>query len=610
MRRHVDLRLVPAGLAAWLAAAVTGGWTTGGLRRLVLATALLAALAGASLLCGGGPRTSWRAVTAQLLVVLLVTCAVGGSVLDRAGRDVLTVLARYGSTSTLDGTRVDALLVVASDPEPLRTPWRRAGPSAAPRSVAEGWTANASLTSVVLGRSAAEDRSGRVPVGGVARLRVAHPERTVDLVGPPQTAASHEHAAAAGSATVVPRWRSTVHVVGTMRLQGSPTSGQGSEVVVASTGQVVTIAVERLEIVAPPPWWSGWSDTVRRAARSASEGLSPQGRGLVPGIAIGDTTELPEDVSADMKTSAMTHMTAVSGSHFAILGALAWSLLGWLRLPLRARAAGLVVVIAALVVLVRPEPSVVRAAVMASVGVLAVLLRRSASAVPALATSVVVLVLLQPPIAREPGFVLSVAATAGLVVLVPLLDARTAWAPRWLRAPFVVSLAAQLPCAPVVAMLTPQVSLWAVPANALAALAVAPVTLLGLGATLMELLWPAAGRVLAWCAATCTAWIAEVAHLAARLPGAALPWWSGAVGVATMAVLCACLVMLVVHGPDLRWWLRRRLPAHLRAAATASSARVRRRTRGTGAHRTRAHRTRAHRGRTCGTRAHGARADR
>jgi len=591
--RRVDLRLAPAALTVWLCALLTGGSTAERLRTVtalaVLALAMLGTLALLARMLGIGRTPEARGeatprLLAQAFVVVLAAGAVTFVAAVRADHDVLTRLAPVSETSVAgdasvaggasavggaDGQVVEVVAVLAGDPVPVRRPWEQAAnlgagvPAGGPPSVEDGWTARIMVRGLVT-------TAGTVPVGGVLRLRVPHPERVRDLSGAEAAylaatpAGPPAEANAGATVAPVPRWRSTVQVVGTLRARDQvPRPGQ------PSTAVDMVLTASRVEVVRGPPWWSGWSDSVRQAARTASTGLSPQGRGLVPGIAIGDTTALPDDLAADMKTSAMTHMTAVSGSHFAILGGLVWALLGLLRFPLRLRAVALVVVTAVLVVLVRPEPSVVRAATMALVGVVAVLVRRPASAVPALATSVVVLVLTDPSIAGEPGFVLSVAATAGLVLLVPVIDARMERWPGWLRAPFVVSLAAQLPCAPVVVLLSSQVSVWAVLANALAALAVAPATVLGLAATLLSLAWPTAGHAVAWLASACTAWIAGLARVSATLPGAGLAWWSGATGVLAMGALCGCVVALLRHGPDLWWWSRRRAPAHLWAARAA-----------------------------------------
>ena len=93
------------------------------------------------------------------------------------------------------------------------------------------------------------------------------------------------------------------------------------------------------------------------------------------------------------------------------------------------------------VILVRPSPSVLRAAAMGGLGLLALASGRSRAAVPALASAVVVLILADPGLAGDAGFALSVFATGGLLLLAPawrdgaaFLSWLASWPARWLVA--------------------------------------------------------------------------------------------------------------------------------------------------------------------------------
>src|SRR3712207_972018 len=69
------------------------------------------------------------------------------------------------------------------------------------------------------------------------------------------------------------------------------------------------------------------------------------------------------------------------------------------------------------VVLARPEPSVLRPTVMGVVGLVGLASSRRAVGVPALASAVVALCVVDPWLARSAGFALSVVATGGLLLL-------------------------------------------------------------------------------------------------------------------------------------------------------------------------------------------------
>ncbi|BDZ43187.1 hypothetical protein GCM10025865_24860 [Paraoerskovia sediminicola] len=303
------------------------------------------------------------------------------------------------------------------------------------------------------------------------------------------------------------------------------------------------------QVVEPPGAVLGAVARVRGAMMEVTAGLSPQARGLVPGAAIGDTTRVPEEIEAAMLATSLTHVTAVSGGHFAVVVAA----IGWCCSTARAPRWVRVVVTGAAVVgfvlLVRPDPSVLRAAATGCVGLVGTALGRPARAVPALAACVVVLLVVDPWLARSFGFVLSVAATAGLVTLTgPIASRLTPWCGRQPAFLVAVPIAAQVACGPVLVLLDPSLAIYAVPANLLAALALAPATVLGVMAALVAPWWGGAAWVLAWCAGLATWWIAAVATFFARLPAAALPWVPGVGGAVLLAALTAAALAVLRWG--------------------------------------------------------------
>jgi len=243
---------------------------------------------------------------------------------------------------------------------------------------------------------------------------------------------------------------------------------------------------------------AGLADVVGAPTTASGRWHWPEGaRELVSGVALGDDHALPADVRSDMRVVSMTHLTAVSGQHVAIVLGLIMSGLG--VLPRRCRAAAGVVVLAALVALVRPGGSVLRAAAMGGVLLAGVAAGRRSASFPALCAAVTVLLLIDPWQARSYGFALSVVATAGILLgSEPVRAALTRRLPRWLAGALAVPLVAQAACGPVLVLLQPQVSTWAVPANVLAAPLVPLATVAGLLAALLAPWWPALAAVVAW----------------------------------------------------------------------------------------------------------------
>ncbi|MEJ2578418.1 MAG: ComEC/Rec2 family competence protein [Kineosporiaceae bacterium] len=200
------------------------------------------------------------------------------------------------------------------------------------------------------------------------------------------------------------------------------------------------------------------------------------------------------------------------------------------------------------VVLARPEPSVLRAAAMAAVALLALVAGRRARAGPALSAVTILLLIADPWLARSPGFALSVAATTGLVTLAPAWTERLArrW-PRPLAVAVAAPAAAQAACGPVLVLLDPSVPVVSVPANLLADPAVAPATVLGVLAAVTAPLSPGTAHLLVLPAAGATTWIAAVAHRAAALPLASVPWPAGLAGAALLGLLTATFIILTLR---------------------------------------------------------------
>lgn len=301
----------------------------------------------------------------------------------------------------------------------------------------------------------------------------------------------------------------------------------------------------------PPPGHQRLANRMRAGLVAAVADAPAQAQGLVPGIAVGDDSRLPAELDAAMKTVSLTHITAVSGAHVAIVLGTVLAVLAWAPRWARAAVGGAVLV--CFVVLVRPEASVLRSATMGAVALAALLLGRPARALPGLCTAVVVLLLLDPWLARSYGFVLSVLATTGLVVLSgPWATALSTRVPRTIAHVLAVPAAAQVCCAPVVVLLDPAVATYAVPANVLAAPAVPPATVLGVLATVVSPWLPALAGPLATAAGWCTGWIARVALGWAALPGARLPWLGGPGGALLLAAVTVAALVLVRRGPRVR----------------------------------------------------------
>lgn len=267
---------------------------------------------------------------------------------------------------------------------------------------------------------------------------------------------------------------------------------------------------------------------------------------LVIGVVLGDDTGLEAATTKNMRASNLTHLTAVSGEHVALVLAATLTLCG--PLPVRLKTLIGLFTLVGLVLLVQPSGSVLRAAAMGSVQLVGLSAGRQASALPAWATGAIVLLLIDPWQACDWGFALSIAATGGLIMLAPGLERQLGrLMPTFFAQLAAIPLAAQLACGPLLIALNPHISMWGVVANMLAAPVVAVVTYTGLAATALATALPSLAQLLVLPALWGCAWLECIAHFFAHLPGAQVNWPGKASGVCSLAALNAGLWLLLVR---------------------------------------------------------------
>lgn len=301
--------------------------------------------------------------------------------------------------------------------------------------------------------------------------------------------------------------------------------------------------------VAPPgPAWRA-AGKLRAAIKESVSRAPPEPRALVPALIDGDQSQVPPGLADDFRVTGLTHLMAVSGTNLTLLVGFLLTSARWCRV--RGRWLGVVAVggIAGFILLARTEPSVLRAAAMGTVGVLAMGSNGRGRALRGLGAAVVGLLLVDPALATSIGFALSTLATAGILLVGPTWrDALARWLPRWLAEAIAVPTAAQLACTPLIAAISGQVSLAAIGANLVAEPVVGPATILGLAAGLLGVVWAPLGRVPGTVASWLVGWIITVADHGAHLPKAAIGWGTGLVGLTVLTVLTGAIAL---YGPRL-----------------------------------------------------------
>lgn len=311
------------------------------------------------------------------------------------------------------------------------------------------------------------------------------------------------------------------------------------------------------------------ANDLRRALARGAATLDPTDRALFTGLVIGDDREQPLEMTDDFRGSGLSHLLAVSGQNVAFVLAVVAPLLS--RLGQRTRLVGVVSVLVLFATVTRYEPSVLRATAMAALAGLATTIGRPVRSVRLLAMAATGLLVADPFLVRSIGFGLSVAASAGIVVLSSRL-AEALPGPWLLRGPLSVVLAAQIGVAPLLLLWFDDLPIASIPANLLAEPVAGLVMVWGASAGLVAGLLPSqVGAIVHAPTEVALWWIAGVARhgadaglgslsplglVLALLAGAVAMWARGrhrrlaSIGVlVVVAVLVAPSIALRVRGP-------------------------------------------------------------
>jgi competence protein ComEC len=203
-----------------------------------------------------------------------------------------------------------------------------------------------------------------------------------------------------------------------------------------------TVSVTGNEATTAQRWRAEFGE---HAGGSLRQRIPEPAGAFATGVLLGDDGAMTESTRDAFRVGGLTHMTAVSGVHVGIVaaGLLLISNLGlvnkWIMLVVS------VPVVWSFAYLVGMRPSVVRASLMLTLLVIALLLGRPRDTLNAVGLAAAAMLLWDPSFRHDVGFQLSVAATCGIAIGILLTGSRSHWHLVW-----VIPLAAQLATEPLI----------------------------------------------------------------------------------------------------------------------------------------------------------------
>lgn len=212
----------------------------------------------------------------------------------------------------------------------------------------------------------------------------------------------------------------TIRVTGNLRLpSGSRNPGEfDSRKFLRAQGLRAELEAVRITILtpAPPP---SWSDKMAAAMPGLilQQPSNENQASIVKAVLLGDKSGLSDSQSNAFRKAGVAHLFAVSGLHIGLLGSIVVVLCRFLQIPLRTALALSVPLMFLYAMSVGSPPSAERAALMAAIATLALLLDREPSFANLISLAALIILVGDSFLLFQPSFQFSFAALTGLVVV-------------------------------------------------------------------------------------------------------------------------------------------------------------------------------------------------
>lgn len=142
--------------------------------------------------------------------------------------------------------------------------------------------------------------------------------------------------------------------------------------------------------------------------------------GLLLGLLAGDRSGIPDALRSDFQRSGLVHVLAISGFHVVLLAGMLMIFLKATHLPHRTVRIIAILLLLVYIPVTGGSPAVRRAVIMFAVPQIGAIFQRQPNTLNSLGVALLLLILPEPNVIWNPGFQLSVAATAGILIGGPI----------------------------------------------------------------------------------------------------------------------------------------------------------------------------------------------
>lgn len=324
-------------------------------------------------------------------------------------------------------------------------------------------------------------------------------------------------------------------------------SQRSQEITAQMMGEKDSITIYHQEADKLWRWIGELRDFYRRAMEEA---MSKADAAAIFAMLFGGYAGIKEELLEAFTLTGIIHILSVSGSHITLLAGMAASLGRIIRLPTRLTIFLTISVIVLYSMLAGMSTPVIRAAIMGIITLTAMLYGKKQESLYALVAICASMLIYSPLMIYDISFQLSFGATAGILILSPVLRNRFKKLsigkfilPKFIADSLSITIGAQLSILPLLAWYFNVISLTSLLANIVVVPLIEWIIVMGLLAGLLGAMIPFAGKVVFIGASLLLGFVYEITKIIAGFPGSRiyLPTMNAGSSIIYYAIIIICI---------------------------------------------------------------------